>query len=164
MNWFSERRKITTVGNGRLTPRVTQILAGNFENSGGMLVRRINDVEFEVKDTTGCSYQVNVEKKICTCFAFQKLLIPCPHAIASAIKEKIRIESLVSEFYSIQTLASAYAEDIVPVGTEVPGSQGLGEDGGEQIVICPPSSRRPPGRPRKSRIFSAGEIRVGKKI
>nr|VDC59134.1 unnamed protein product [Brassica rapa] len=65
-----------------------------------MLVRRINDVGFEVKDKDGCSYHVNLATKSCSCHSFQKLLIPCSHAIASAIKEKVSIESLVSDFFT----------------------------------------------------------------
>ncbi|CAF2151239.1 unnamed protein product [Brassica rapa] len=150
------------VGNGRLTPRVNEILEGNFENSGGMLVRRINNVEFEVKDKVGSSYHVNLCGKTFSCFSFQKLLIPCSHAIASAINEKVRIESLVSDFYSLETLTSAYAEDIVPITTETEIREGISGKEGEPVIIFPPSSRRPPGRPRKSRILSTGEIRVSK--
>ena len=162
MNWFAERRNVTGVGNGRLTARVNEILEGNFENSGGMLVRRINNVEFEVKDKVGSSYHVNLGGKNCSCFSFQKLLIPCSHAIASAINEKVRIESLVSEFYSLETLTSAYAEDIVPITTETEIREGISGKEGESVIIFPPSSRRPPGRPRKSRILPTGEIRVNK--
>nr|VDD54919.1 unnamed protein product [Brassica oleracea] len=151
------------VGNGSLTPRVSEILEGNFQNSGGMLVRRINNVEFEVKDKVGSSYHVNLGEKACSCFSFQKLLIPCSHAIASAIKGKVRIESLVSDFYSLETLNSAYAGDIVPITTEIETREGITETEGEPVIIFPPSSRRPPGRPRKSRILSMGEIRVSKR-
>ncbi|CAN7056027.1 unnamed protein product [Brassica oleracea var. botrytis] len=160
MNWFAERRNVTAVGNGSLTPRVSEILEGNFQNSGGMLVRRINNVEFEVKDKVGSSYHVNLGEKACSCFSFQKLLIPCSHAIASAIKGKVRIESLVSDFYSLETLNSAYAGDIVPITTEIETREGITETEGEPVIIFPPSSRRPPGRPRKSRILSMGEIRM----
>ncbi|CAG7901155.1 unnamed protein product, partial [Brassica rapa] len=32
--------------------------------------------------------------------------------------------------------------------------------GGDGMKLLPPRTRRPPGRPRKSRILSAGEFRV----
>lgn len=60
MNWFAERRNVKQVGNGRLTARVKEIVEGNFGNSGGMLVRRINTAEFEVKDKDGSTYHVNL--------------------------------------------------------------------------------------------------------
>lgn len=156
MTWFAERRNGKQVGSGRLTAKVEEILETNFQNSGGMLVRRINSAKLEVKDKNGSTYEVNLEEKYCSCYAFQKLQIPCPHAIASAIKEKVNIESLVSNFYTTKTLASAYAEDIVPITNETT-TNGEASQGG---VMFPPASRRPPGRPRKSRILSTGEIRV----
>ena len=160
MNWFAERRNVPQVGNGRLTVRVKEIVEENFQNSGGMLVRRINDVGFEVKDKDGCSYHVNLATKSCSCYSFQKLLIPCSHALASAIKEKVSIESLVSDFYTVENLSLVYGEDILPISNEGNTSGASTEVVGEAVEIFPPSSRRPPGRPRKSRILSTGEIRV----
>ncbi|XP_018487526.1 uncharacterized protein LOC108858034 [Raphanus sativus] len=155
-NSVLQRRNVKQVGSGRLTAKVEEILETNFQNSGGMLVRRINSAKLEVKDKNGSTYEVNLEEKYCSCYAFQKLQIPCPHAIASAIKEKVNIESLVSNFYTTKTLASAYAEDIVPITNETT-TNGEASQGG---VMFPPASRRPPGRPRKSRILSTGEIRM----
>ena len=66
MSWFAERRNLATVGQGRLTPRVSEILEANFENNGGMLVRQINQVEFEVKDKAGYSFHVNLAEKSCS--------------------------------------------------------------------------------------------------
>ncbi|KAG5405072.1 hypothetical protein IGI04_011191 [Brassica rapa subsp. trilocularis] len=93
--------------------------AENFEISGGMLVCQINAGEFDVKDKDGISYHVNLHTKSCSCFSFQTLLIPCPHAIAAAIKEKSSIESLVSNYYTMDTLVAAYAGNILPISSEV---------------------------------------------
>ncbi|KAG5401388.1 hypothetical protein IGI04_015995 [Brassica rapa subsp. trilocularis] len=93
--------------------------AENFEISGGMLVSQINAGEFDVKGKDGISYHVNLHTKSCSCFSFQTLLIPCPHAIAAAIKEKSSIESLVSNFYTMDTLVAAYAGNILPISSKV---------------------------------------------
>lgn len=138
------------------------IIEANFDRSrsGGLLVSRINNDEYEVKEKNGSSFHVNLDTKACTCYSFQMLLIPCPHAIAAAIKDKVSIESLVSDFYTLKTLAAGYAEDIVPISSEV-NNRGITIDGlNEPLQIFPPASRRPPGRPRKSRILLTGEIRV----
>lgn len=127
-----------------------------------MLVNRINKGEFEVKENNGSSFHVNLTTKACSCCAFQFLLIPCPHAIASAIKERISIESLVSDYYTLGALASAYAKDILPITNNTNGVTIEGEEA--SLHIFPPVTRRPPGRPRKSRILSTGEIRVSKSI
>ncbi|KAH0872560.1 hypothetical protein HID58_069922, partial [Brassica napus] len=123
------------------------IMEANFDQSGGLLVSRINNDEYEVKEKNGSSFYVNLDTKSCSCYSFQMLLIPCPHAIAAAIKEN-------------KTLAAGYAEDIVPIRSEV-NTCGITIDGqNEPLQIFPPASRRPPGKPRKSRILSTGEIRM----
>lgn len=83
----------------------------------------------------------------------------CPHAIAAAIK-KTSIEALVSEFYTVETLASAYAKNICLINTDVKTSGLTIEGEGKVVDIFSPASRRPPGRPRKSKILSTGKIRV----
>ena len=135
-----------------------EIVAGNFEQSGGMLATKINSLEYEVQDKEGASFHVNLSTNSCTCNVFQTLLIPCPHAISAAIKAKVRVETLVSEVYSLECLASAYKDDIFPISkinTEQNQQSGAGD-----LDILPPATKRPPGRPRKSRILSTGEIRV----
>ncbi|XP_013751523.1 uncharacterized protein LOC106453867 [Brassica napus] len=122
MKWFAQRRDVTQYPNGKLTPRVKGIIEENFEMSGGMLVCRISASEFDVKDKDAISYHVNLHTKSCSCFSFQTFLIPCAHAIAAAIKEKKSIESLVSEFYTIDTLAAAYARNILPISSDVNAS------------------------------------------
>ncbi|KAF3572115.1 hypothetical protein F2Q69_00061196 [Brassica cretica] len=92
-----------------------KILEGNFEQSGGFFVSRINALEFDVKDKNGISSHVNLSTNSCSCFAFQLLKIPCSHAIVAAIKEKISVESLVFEVYNLEKLQSAYAEAVYPI-------------------------------------------------
>lgn len=160
MDWYAERRVVSLEGHGTLTPKVKHIIEANFEQSGGLQVSRINGDEYEVKEKNGASFHVNLLTKSCTCVAFQMLLIPCPHAISAAIKEKVRIESLVSEFYTKNTLAAGYAESIAPICAEV-NTGSMSVDGqSDPLHIFPPACRRPPGRPRKSRILSTGEFQV----
>lgn len=60
----------------------------------------------------------------------------------------------------METLASAYAKNICLINTDVQASGLTIEGEGEVVDIFPPESRRPPGRPRKSKILSTGKIRV----
>lgn len=117
-------------------------------------------MEYEVKDKDGGSFHINLANKTCSCNAFQTLQIPCSHAIAAAIMGKKRVDTFVSEVYSLKSLAAAYEEEIYPISkmnpTESEGSSSVNMD------ILPPATRRPPGRPRKTRILSAGEIKVSK--
>lgn len=160
MNWFAERRNVLKHGSGRLTPRVVEIVEANFEQSGGLHVSRINNYEFDVKEKNGTAFNVNLTTSSCSCFSFQILMIPCAHAIAAAITEKISVESLVSEVYTLDRLASAYIDGVYPISDAVRDTDLLVDGGSGNLEIFPSTSRRPPGRPRKSRILSTGEISV----
>lgn len=159
MNLFSERRGESSNQINRFSPRVVVIVAANFEQSGGMLAKKINNLEYEVKDKEGGSFHVNLRNKQCSCNVFQTLMIPCSHAISASIYGKVRVETLVSDVYSMDSLAAAYKGDIFPV-SKIDSSPNLETDTtGFEVLL--PATRRPPGRPRKSRILSTGEIRVG---
>ncbi|CAF2227280.1 unnamed protein product [Brassica rapa] len=160
MTWFAERRNVISEGSGRLSPRVLQILEGNFEQSGGFFVSRITALEFDVKDKNEISFHVNLSTNLCSCFAFQSLKIPCSHAIAAVIKEKISVESLVSEFYNLEKLQSSYAEAVYPICDAAGDIELNVEEQCGNVTIFPPVTRRPPGKPRKNRILSTGEIRM----
>lgn len=160
MSWFASRRQLQREGDKILTPHVDDIVAANFERSGGLWVTLIAEEEYEVRDKEGNTCHVNLSEKTCTCFEFQALLIPCIHALAAATRYQIRVDSLVGECYSLSTYKAAYAEIIYPVvGYE--SIEILSSDGSEsQASLNPPASRRPPGRPRKNMILSRGEFEV----
>lgn len=160
MSWFADRRDVVKHRSCKITPRVVEIVEANFEQSGGFQVNTINTLQFEVKDKNGVSFHVNLSKKCCSCFSFQTLMIPCSHAIAAAIKEKISVESLVSEVYSLDRLTSAYRDAIFPICETGLDREHQDNGGLSGVEIFPPATRRPPGRPRKKRILSAGEIKV----
>lgn len=158
MNWFAERCTETNNETKQLSPRVAEIIACSFEHSGGMLANKINTMEYEVKDKDGGSFHVNLGNKSCSCNVFQTLLIPCSHAISAAIKGKMRVDTFVSEVYSLKSLEVAYKEDIYPISRI--NTNEFQENAAVTMEVLSPATRCPPGRPRKSRILSVGEIRV----
>ncbi|XP_013745523.2 uncharacterized protein LOC106448146 [Brassica napus] len=158
MNWFSERRNVTNNGSGSFTPRVLEIIAGNFEQSGGMLASKINNFKYEVRTKEGESFHIYLSVKSCSCNVFQTLMISCSHAISAVIKSKTRVETLVSGVYSLECLATAYKDEIFPISNNMTGEHR--NIGAVDMEVLPPATKRPPGRPRKSRILSTGEIRM----
>lgn len=83
------------------------------------------------------------------------LSIPCPHAIAAAIKGKISVESLVLSAYTVEELRSAYAGSVLLVPDFDWMADLVTDSGG--MNLYPPATRRLPGRPKKQRFFSRGE-------
>ncbi|XP_048596358.1 uncharacterized protein LOC106422330 [Brassica napus] len=160
MTWFAKRRQIKRGEGQMVTPRVEEILAANFERSGSLWVTMIGEAEYKVRNKEGATFHVNLSQKTCTCHEFQALLIPCTHAIAAATRAQIRIDSLVDGCYSRSTYTAAYANIINPV-VEYESIEILSSDNSVSgVEINRPSSRRPPGRPRKSRILSRGEFQT----
>ncbi|CAG7874341.1 unnamed protein product, partial [Brassica rapa] len=115
----------------------------------------IAEDEYEVRNKTGGSFHVDLAKKTCSCSEFQMLAIPCSHAVAAAIKGKVSVESLVLPAYTVGELRSAYAGSVLPVPDTIEVTELASELGG--MNLYPPTTRRPPGRPKKQRFFSRGE-------
>ncbi|KAL0898723.1 hypothetical protein Bca101_082684 [Brassica carinata] len=160
MHWFSLRRQIKPKGSSILTPRAVDIMTAIFENSGAFTVSLIETREYEVKDRDGDLYHVSLNNKSCTCYEFQALMIPCTHAIAAATRYKVPVDTLADEYYSLAYYREAYSNPINPV-VDIENVETLTSDNSDSVVeINPPTSRRPPGRPRKTRIFSRGEYQV----
>lgn len=70
----------------------------------------------------------------------------------------MRVETLVSEVYSLECHVAAYKDDIYPVSKI--NTEKYQEIGAVDLEILPPATKRPPGRPRKSMILSTGEIKT----
>jgi len=89
---------------------------------------------------------------------FQLLTIPCSHAISAAIEEGLRMNTMVRVHHTTPQLRFSYQALIMLVPdteTLTPSPNDVG--GGK---LAPPYVRRPPGRPRKRRLFSKGEFKV----
>lgn len=57
--------------------------------------------------------------------------------------------------YTVGELRSAYAGSVLPVPDNSEVTELAGDLGG--MNLYPPTTRRPPGRPKKQRLFSRGE-------
>ncbi|CAD5324721.1 unnamed protein product [Arabidopsis thaliana] len=78
-----------------LPPKVNDMVIENFEKGAGYGILKIGDGLYEVRDMVNCGYAVNLWERTCTCRQFQLLTIPCSHAIAAAIREGVRVNSMV---------------------------------------------------------------------
>lgn len=160
MNWFAGRREIVSRGESNLTPRVEEIITSNFEASGAFKFSSISVGDYEVRDKDGASFHVSLLEKTCSCYEFQTLKIPCAHAIAAATRNRIPVEPLVAEFYSLVNYKAAYARTIQPAVEQDTIEVLSGNSTDSQLNVNPPASRRPPRRPRKNRFLSRGEFQV----
>ncbi|XP_024010260.1 uncharacterized protein LOC112085288 [Eutrema salsugineum] len=97
-----------------------------------------------------------VQDKKCTCKVYDRLQIPCSHALCAADSLGLPHSSLLSEYYKTSTWAATYKEVINP--EDDPDDADL-PDSVLSLILHPPNAKRPPGRPREKRIPSRGELR-----
>ncbi|CAE5979869.1 unnamed protein product [Arabidopsis arenosa] len=162
MTWFEKRREKATQHDKPLTPKVEEIVQRNYERSTSYDVAKINNEQYEMKTTTGLSYVVDIQKRTCTCEEFNLLQIPCSHAIAAAICCDMSVPMLAAPQYGSFFWSLAYTGGIYPV----PDLSTLREvpDRIATLTVLPPLTRRPPGRPNRTRYLSTGEFERPKKI
>lgn len=124
--------------------------------STGYAIRHIINSEYEVRDSLGAFERVDLEGKKCSCREYGMLGIPCTHAVAAAVNSGVQVDTLVATEYRNAYWLLAYRGSVNPV--KVPVVEDVRAAG--RMKLLPPTTRRPSGRPRKTRIPSAGEIRV----
>lgn len=115
--------------------------------------------KFETR-CAGDAYEVDLEKRICSCRLWQLNGYGCVHSVASICYLNKQVESYVHEFFSRDMYLKAYKHTLSPMNgsnmwPETPFTPPL-----------PPKSRRMPGRPtvnrRKDVTEKVGKHRVSK--
>ncbi|KAL0713917.1 hypothetical protein Bca4012_020895 [Brassica carinata] len=160
VRWFSTRRSAAAGNVNALTPNIAAMITRNFAIATGFKVRHLINSEYEIRENVGVYNRVDLDRKTCSCREFDTLSIPCTHAVAASVTSKRSVESLVADEYRNSYWEMAYSGTIYPVTTATNTPADHGNEVDEGMILLPPSTRRPPGRPRKTRTPSSGEIRV----
>ncbi|XP_062113173.1 uncharacterized protein LOC133824312 [Humulus lupulus] len=119
-------------------------------------VESSNLVVFTIYDEE-TPYIVNMEKKTCTCRRFEYDEMPCSHAMAIIIKQKLNCYDYVSYYYTNEAYIATYEDFIMPLGDqhswELPAEL-------TQHEVLPPLTKRPAGRPKQTRYRAFSEYKV----
>ncbi|XP_024010620.1 uncharacterized protein LOC112086097 [Eutrema salsugineum] len=150
ISWFVRRKAASAAEQHSINQKVRDLMDENYHDSTKLKVVVVGEDEYEVYNRQGERFEVNLGLKTCSCREFQMLLIPCHHAMAASSLSKIELDKLVGEVYTTRYRRSLYEGAFHPVPTPV-------SSGGTELL--PPLMRRPPGRPRKTRIPSRGEFK-----
>ena len=134
----------------------------------------IPGILFEVKShETHRNYIVNLAEQTCTCLIWQSSGYPCGHAISILLQQKENPQRYVKPFFTIAAYKKTYEQPLLPlelanvngdtVHTPPTVSDSDGDNdseaGDSDADVLPPSTRRPPGRPKKRRIRGQHEER-----
>jgi len=101
VTWFALRWEAAQMEDNILPPKINDMVIENFEKGAGYGVLKIGDGLYEVRDMVNCGYAVNLWERTCTCRQFQLLTIPCSHAIAAAIREGVKVNSMVGVHHTV---------------------------------------------------------------
>jgi hypothetical protein len=163
MTWYLARRSSEDKTQGLLVAKAANFLQ-NVTNNRARRYRSVASIPgilFEVKSTeTQRNYIVNLAEKTCTCTIWQSSGFPCGHAVSIILDQKADPQRYVASFFTIESYKKIYEQTLFPLDlTNVNGdalrSPASDDDGSElepDDLVLPPSTRRPPGRPKKRRI------------
>ena len=146
--WFNARRKKSQAHSGPVPPEVDKQISNNLTTSSGSKVGRVTSWSYEVVGKLGGSNFVDLEKKQCTCKRYDKLKIPCGHALVAANSINLSYKALVDDYFKPHSWVASYK------GAVFPEANGKEEDIPEELPhrsMLPPYTRRPSGRPKGSK-------------
>ncbi|KAH9655138.1 SWIM-type domain-containing protein [Citrus sinensis] len=152
--WFYDRKITAESMSTRLTTWADEIVSDRRTLAERMTVRPVAQYRFHVLGGGIKEGIVDIREKTCSCRVFQLDQLVCAHAIAACITVRVDYISLCSEFYTQESLVTAYAQPVEPVGDmadwEVPEEI-------RAMKVNPPIEAPLPGRRPELRIPSVGE-------
>ncbi|XP_052299813.1 uncharacterized protein LOC127903144 [Citrus sinensis] len=152
--WFYDRKITAESMSTRLTTWADEIVSDRRTLAERMTVRPVAQYRFHVLGGGIKEGIVDIREKTCSCRVFQLDQLVCAHAIAACITVCVDYISLCFEFYTQESLVTAYAQPVDPVGDmaywEVPEEI-------RAMKVNPPIEAPLLGRRPELRIPSVGE-------
>ncbi|MQM18526.1 hypothetical protein Taro_051519 [Colocasia esculenta] len=134
-------------------PKVHKIIERNLQEGRSLEICHSDGIKFEVIESMKM-YAVDLHQQTYSCGHWQLVKISCKHACTTIGNNKEAVSQYVSAFYSTEVYRAAYETNIQPIPTfDMPNLPQPSD-----ILIKPPTTNRFPGRPRKRRIHSRGEV------
>ncbi|KAF5199626.1 Mudr family transposase [Thalictrum thalictroides] len=165
MTWFNERREISMQWTTILVPSAERRVAEALERARSYQVLRANEAEFEVISHEGTNI-VDIRNRCCLCRGWQLYGVPCAHAVAALLSCRQNVHRFTESCFTVTNYRKTYSQTIHPVPDKSlwkemsDGTQNEGTAATTEMIINPPKSLRPPGRPRKKRVRAEDRGRV----
>ncbi|XP_057439600.1 uncharacterized protein LOC130731350 [Lotus japonicus] len=152
-SWFNERQDMGMRWTSILVPSAEKRILEAIADAHCYQVLRANEVEFEIVSTERTNI-VDIRSRECSCRRWQLYGLPCAHAAAALISCGHNAHMFAEPCFTVQSYRMAYSQIIIPIPDRSQwrehgeGAEGVG-GARVDIVIRPPKTRRPPGRPKK---------------
>ncbi|KAL6314438.1 hypothetical protein AAG906_025923 [Vitis piasezkii] len=139
-------------------PKTEEKLLENIIKSGSLPVYPYVGGVFKVFNMK-VYVDVNLRERTCTCKAWQMAGIPCEHACAAIRQMKQDVYEYVDSYFKLpmqELIYSGHFNSIPNHNMPIVDADGCVRDAQGRLYpsLKPPSSKRPPGRPRHRRIES----------
>lgn len=166
MTWFNERREASMQWSSTLVPSAERQVSDALDCARTHQVLRANEAQFEVISHQG-TYIVDVRSRCCSCKGWEVYGLPCSHAVAALLSCRQNVHRFSESCFTVASFRKAYSQTIHPIPDrtlwhEMSGDQ-QGEVSGEDVVVNPPKSLRPPAQSRKRRV-PTGERSQSKRV
>ncbi|XP_019161554.1 PREDICTED: uncharacterized protein LOC109158163 [Ipomoea nil] len=163
MTWFNERREISMQWTSILVPTAERRVAEALERARTYQVLRANEAEFEVISHEGTNI-VDIRNRCCLCRGWQLYGLPCAHAVAALLSCRQNVHRFTESCFTVATYRKTYSQTIHPIPDKSLWKELTEGDPdavkADELLINPPKSLRPPGRPRKKRVRAEDRGRV----
>lgn len=113
---FNARRKKAAKHHGMVSVEVDKEMTKNMATMSGSKVNAGTEWKCEVIVKYGGKERVNLVDKQCDCKYFDRLKIPCGHALLAADAMSVPYVSLVGHYYKTSTWRDTYYGEISPEG------------------------------------------------
>ncbi|XP_045808989.1 uncharacterized protein LOC123903143 [Trifolium pratense] len=163
MTWFNDRRETSLQWSSILVPSAERRVAEALECARTYQVLRANEAEFEVISPEGTNI-VDIRNRCCLCRGWQLYGLPCAHAVAALLSCRQNVHRFTESCFTVATYRKTYSQSIHPIPDKSVWKELSEGDANvsqvHEVVINPPKSLRPPGRPRKKRVRAEDRGRV----
>jgi hypothetical protein len=136
---------------GPICPKIRQKVLKNAEFANTCYALPSGQGVFQVLERE-FKYIVDLRAKSCECRKWNITGIPCKHAISCLRHERIPVESVVHECYSVQAFSKAYESNIMPCRDKTTWEKVNGPP------VLPPKYEKKVGRPPRCRKKDPHEI------
>ncbi|CAN7042945.1 unnamed protein product [Brassica rapa subsp. trilocularis] len=132
----------------------------NMATVRGSKINAVSSWSRQILGKFGRSDKVLLAERKCSCKYFDNIKIPCGHAMLAADGLGVSHDTLCGHWYKTSVWREIYSGVISPQGdardVDIPEEV-------SSMILYPPNTKRQPGRRRKTRIPSTGEIWEAKK-
>ncbi|KAJ0587201.1 putative transcription factor WRKY family [Helianthus annuus] len=145
--WFENRQNMGMMWNSIVVPSAEAKILEAVADARCYQVLRANEVEFEVVSTERTNI-VDIRSRVCSCRRWQIYGLPCAHAAAALISSGKNAHVFADHCFKVESYRETYSQMIYPIPDKSLWKD-VNEGAKGEMVIRPPKTRRPPGRPKK---------------